>query len=92
MADLPSGGYLRLHGNACALCVTRAVVRPSPPVHINTSGNVTVPTWAPESRAQTLEQLEKDEFDVLVIGGGATGCGVAMDCVSPLCPAIFDHF
>ncbi|XP_021351671.1 glycerol-3-phosphate dehydrogenase, mitochondrial-like isoform X2 [Mizuhopecten yessoensis] len=39
--------------------------------------------WAPlPSRAQLVESLKKDEFDVLVIGGGATGCGVAVDAVS----------
>ena len=39
--------------------------------------------WAPlPTREQQLEALEKTEFDILVIGGGATGCGVALDSVS----------
>ncbi|KAK3083316.1 hypothetical protein FSP39_019284 [Pinctada imbricata] len=39
--------------------------------------------WAPlPSRQQLWNSLEKEEFDVLVVGGGATGCGVAFDAVS----------
>lgn len=39
--------------------------------------------WAPlPTREQQLQSLEKDEFDILVVGGGATGCGVALDSVS----------
>ena len=34
------------------------------------------------TRAQQLESLEKDEFDILVVGGGATGCGVCLDAAS----------
>jgi len=42
---------------------------------------VVVPTWTPPSRAQQLERLEGGEvFDVLVVGGGATGSGVGDDC------------
>jgi succinate dehydrogenase/fumarate reductase flavoprotein subunit len=29
-----------------------------------------------------INSLKNDEFDVLIIGGGATGCGVALDAVS----------
>jgi len=38
-----------------------------------------VPKWSPPSRAEMLEGIEDEEVDVLVIGGGATGGGVAMD-------------
>ncbi|CAG0919992.1 unnamed protein product [Notodromas monacha] len=34
------------------------------------------------SRREQLLSLRTDKFDVLVIGGGATGCGVALDAVS----------
>ncbi|PIK60971.1 putative glycerol-3-phosphate dehydrogenase, mitochondrial isoform X1 [Apostichopus japonicus] len=35
------------------------------------------------SRAQQIQTLQSTlEYDVLVIGGGATGCGVALDAVS----------
>lgn len=34
------------------------------------------------SRAEQLRALKEEEFDVLVIGGGATGAGVALDSVS----------
>lgn len=34
------------------------------------------------SRSEILKSLKTEEFDVLVIGGGATGSGVALDSVS----------
>jgi glycerol-3-phosphate dehydrogenase len=34
------------------------------------------------SRADALAALERDEFDVVVIGGGVTGAGVALDAAS----------
>lgn len=35
------------------------------------------------TRAQQIQTLQTTlEYDVLVIGGGATGCGVALDSVS----------
>src|SRR6478736_282943 len=33
-------------------------------------------------RPVALERLEREEFDVLVVGGGITGCGVALDAAS----------
>jgi glycerol-3-phosphate dehydrogenase len=36
-------------------------------------------TFAVPSRTQRLEALNDRSFDVLVIGGGATGCGIAHD-------------
>ena len=33
-------------------------------------------------RAQALAALERDDYDVLVIGGGITGAGVALDAAS----------
>ncbi len=36
----------------------------------------------PFDRGQSLERLAGDEFDVLVIGGGITGCGVALDAAA----------
>lgn len=36
----------------------------------------------PFDRRQSLERLAADEFDLLVIGGGITGCGVALDAAS----------
>eukprot|EP00659_Diplonema_papillatum_P001059 gene1059-1631_t len=35
--------------------------------------------WTPPSRELQLSRLRKEEFDVLVIGGGATGSGLALD-------------
>ena len=34
------------------------------------------------SRAQTIEQLQTDRFDLIVIGGGITGAGIALDAAS----------
>ena len=34
------------------------------------------------TRSEQLEALQKNDYDILVIGGGATGCGVALDAVS----------
>jgi glycerol-3-phosphate dehydrogenase len=34
------------------------------------------------SRASALESLERDEFDLVVVGGGITGAGVALDAAS----------
>ncbi len=36
----------------------------------------------PEYRRAALERLAAEVFDVLVIGGGATGCGIAVDAAS----------
>lgn len=33
-------------------------------------------------RKDILKSLEEEEFDILVIGGGATGTGVALDAVT----------
>ncbi|OBZ69059.1 Glycerol-3-phosphate dehydrogenase, mitochondrial [Grifola frondosa] len=45
------------------------------------------PSWTPPSREQMLDELRASasnsaEFDVLVVGGGATGAGVAVDAAS----------
>ena len=38
---------------------------------------------AKEKLSLQVEVLAKgDEYDVLVIGGGATGCGIALDSIS----------
>ena len=34
------------------------------------------------TRAQHMNSLQEKHFDILVIGGGATGSGVALDAVS----------
>eukprot|EP00158_Paraphelidium_tribonemae_P005743 Partr_v1_DN27503_c0_g1_i4_m30321 putative glycerol-3-phosphate dehydrogenase len=44
--------------------------------------------WKPASRQESLEKLQKsevssdDEYDLLIIGGGATGTGVALDAAT----------
>lgn len=37
------------------------------------------PDLSPERRAANLDQLSADQFDILVIGGGITGAGIARD-------------
>ena len=41
-----------------------------------------VPGLDPRSREQALEQMASEELDVLVIGGGVTGAGAALDAVT----------
>ncbi len=38
--------------------------------------------WLPPTREEQKKRLKTEVFDVLVIGGGATGSGVAMDAAS----------
>ena len=37
---------------------------------------------SPDGRGQALDRLANDDFDVLVIGGGVTGAGAALDAVT----------
>ena len=48
-------------------------------------GVLTLPTWNPPSRAEQLRALQTGDFDVLVVGGGATGSGSIN--AFPICPA-----
>jgi glycerol-3-phosphate dehydrogenase len=41
-----------------------------------------VPEIGPDTRAENLERLEREAFDVCVVGGGITGAGVALDAAS----------
>ncbi|TXG92583.1 glycerol-3-phosphate dehydrogenase [Rhodococcus rhodnii] len=36
----------------------------------------------PDDRARTWERLQKEHFDVVVIGGGVVGCGAALDAAT----------
>ncbi len=38
--------------------------------------------FGPADRARALERLTAETFDVVVIGGGVTGCGAALDAAS----------
>lgn len=35
-----------------------------------------------EGRKEKLEEINDDQFDVIVIGGGITGAGIALDCIT----------
>jgi len=41
-----------------------------------------VPEIGPDTRGENLERLEREAFDVCVVGGGITGAGVALDAAS----------
>ncbi len=43
---------------------------------------MTAARMGPEERAGALDQMKDGEFDVLVVGGGIVGAGVALDAVS----------
>ena len=70
-----AGGYYYLNSGPTYQPSTKETRRPPPP-------------WTPPSREQMLDALRssaKDpdqEFDLLVVGGGATGAGVAVDAAS----------
>ena len=74
-AVVGAGGYYYLNSGPTYPPSTKETRRPPPP-------------WNPPSREQMLEALRasaKDpnqEFDLLVVGGGATGAGVALDAAS----------
>ena len=38
--------------------------------------------FGPATRERALERCESETFDVLVVGGGVTGCGAALDAAS----------
>ncbi|GJF00671.1 glycerol-3-phosphate dehydrogenase [Phanerochaete sordida] len=73
------GGYWYLNSGPSYPPSTKETRRPPPP-------------WTPPSRAQMLDRLKAssknagesypEEFDLLIVGGGATGAGVAVDAAS----------
>ncbi|MGH2785831.1 MAG: FAD-dependent oxidoreductase [Actinomycetota bacterium] len=38
-----------------------------------------MPEFGPDTRSENLERLEREAFDVCIVGGGITGAGVALD-------------
>lgn len=65
------GGYWFLNSGPTYPLTTAESRRPPPP-------------WTPPSRQEMLKALKTpdDEFDLIVVGGGATGAGVALDAVT----------
>lgn len=56
---------------------------PAPPLDLSNSYNkLRKELPAPPSRADLLQQVREKKFDVLVIGGGATGTGTALDAAT----------
>lgn len=73
---LATGGfYWYLNSGPAYPSSTKETRRPPPP-------------WTPPSRTEMLSELRKssekdgEEFDLLIVGGGATGAGVAVDAAS----------
>ncbi|KAL7279835.1 hypothetical protein ACG7TL_006242 [Trametes sanguinea] len=70
-----AGGYYYLNSGPSYPPSTKETRRPPPP-------------WTPPSREQMLDALKAsgtdpaEEFDLLIVGGGATGAGVAVDAAS----------
>ena len=70
-----AGGYYYLNSGPTYPPSTKETRRPPPP-------------WTPPSRQQMLDALKAsgedpaEEFDLLIVGGGATGAGVAVDAAS----------
>src|SRR5579884_3185492 len=50
--------------------------------HANLTRRSTMEPLAATARATYVERLANDQFDVLVIGGGITGAGVALDAAA----------
>lgn len=44
--------------------------------------NYQIPTFSLLSRAKQLQEIKNESIDLIVIGGGATGCGIALDAAS----------
>ncbi|KAL4246593.1 Glycerol-3-phosphate dehydrogenase [Abortiporus biennis] len=67
-----AGGYYYLNSGPAYPLPTRETRRPPP-------------SWTPPSREEMLNALKESdskEFDLLIVGGGATGAGVAVDAAS----------
>jgi glycerol-3-phosphate dehydrogenase len=54
-------------------------LRTPPPVHY---GGGIAPLVTLPSRAEQVDRLASEEFDILIVGGGASGAGTALDAVS----------
>ncbi|XP_052812932.1 glycerol-3-phosphate dehydrogenase, mitochondrial-like isoform X2 [Mya arenaria] len=79
---LPKLGYTSVALGGGALLWT--YMKPEEQRHVTAASEVEQKyAWAPlPTREQQLKSLATEEFDVLVVGGGATGTGVAFDAVS----------
>ncbi|WAR11001.1 GPDM-like protein [Mya arenaria] len=76
---LPKLGYTSVALGGGALLWT--YMKPEEQRHVTAASEVEQKyAWAPlPTREQQLKSLATEEFDVLVVGGGATGTGVAFD-------------
>ena len=74
-ATAAGAGYIYLNSGPAYPSTTHESRRPPPP-------------WSPPPRAAMIDSLkhsvnpEDTQFDILIVGGGATGAGVAVDAAS----------
>jgi hypothetical protein len=71
-----SGGLLWRGNSSCAKS-TPYVAYP-----IKCEDGTTVIPWTSPTRAEQLERLRTEEFDLLVIGGGCVGAGVMLEAAT----------
>ena len=60
-----------------APCRALSATAPLPP--INCEDGTTVQPWSAPTRAETQARLRSEQFDVVVVGGGCVGAGVAWE-------------
>src|SRR5690606_5990993 len=71
----------RVDGRVRRYRAHRMADRGTTPMHVGGTGEGAAPPRT-DDRARRFARLEASAFDVLVIGGGATGTGVALDAAS----------
>ena len=54
---------------------------PEPSIHSEQTSRQ-MPEWSRDGRLEDWQEIRNHTWDVLVIGGGITGCGVALDAAS----------
>ena len=86
MRTLPAAGVVltwsfgqlrRAHTDAAGSKRTPYVAYP-----LKCEDGTTVIPWASPSRSEQLDRLQKEDFDVLVIGGGCVGAGVMWEAAT----------
>jgi glycerol-3-phosphate dehydrogenase len=76
-AGLSGGGALLVGWN-----ISRSKIDETLSLHASDDLNQKILSSPLPTRAQQIKALQEKTFDILVIGGGATGCGVALDAAS----------
>lgn len=48
-------------------------------------------SFSARNRSRYLQQLQNEQFDLLVIGGGITGAGIALDATARVVKSMFNR-